>query len=122
MKPHRTKNQAPTPSTVTGAQGEQMSFLPPPPFCPTWPTKGTLADRALGLFLDGASMNHPDFELRTQSWRLGAVVFQLRTLGWPVETVEIPAPTPENPHRIIARYHLAPHHVAQALAQLGGAR
>ena len=99
-----------------------MSFLPPPPFCPTWPTKGTLADRALGLFLDGTSMNHPDFELSTQSWRLGAVVFQLRTLGWPVETIEIPSPTDECPNRIIARYHLAPHHVAQALAQLGGAR
>ena len=66
-------------------------------------------------------MNHPEFEERTQSWRLGAVVFYLRTLGWPVETVEIPSPTAENPHRFIARYHLAPHHVAQALVQLGGA-
>lgn len=122
MNQHRTKSQAPAPSTVTGACGEQMSFLPPPPFCPTWPTKGTLADRALGYLMDGARMNHPEFEARTQSWRLGAVVFQLRTLGWPVETVEIPAPTAENPNRIIARYHLAPHHVAQALAQLGAAR
>lgn len=122
MNQHRTKSQAPAPSTVTGACGEQMSFLPPPPFSPIWPTKGTLADRALGFFMDGARLNHPEFEARTQSWRLGAVVFQLRTLGWPVETVEIPAPTAENPHRIIARYHLAPQHVAQALAQLGAAR
>ncbi len=122
MKPHRTKNQAPAPSTATGAQGEQLSFLPPPPFSPIWPTKGTLADRALGYFMDGISLNHPEFEARTQSWRLGAVVFQLRTLGWPVETVEIPAPTAENPHRVIARYSMAPHHVAQALAQLGAAR
>ena len=115
----RTKSQAPAPSTATGAQGEQLSFLPPLPFCPTWPTRGTLADRALGLFMDGLSFDHPEFEARTQSWRLGAVVFYLRTLGWPVETIEIPSPTAENPHRIIARYRLAPHHIAKALAQRG---
>jgi hypothetical protein len=33
--------------------GAQLSFLPPPPFCPTWPTRGTLADKALGLLMDG---------------------------------------------------------------------
>ena len=116
------KQKTPPPSKAFGVSSEQLSFLPPPPFSPIWPTKGTLADRALGLFMDGLSFDHPEFEARTQSWRLGAVVFQLRTLGWPVETVEIPSPTAENPHRFIARYHLAPHHVAQALAQLGAAR
>lgn len=116
------KQKTPAPSKAFGVSSEQLSFLPPPPFSPIWPTKGTLADRALGYFMDGTSMNHPEFEARTQSWRLGAVVFYLRTLGWPIETVEIPAPTPENPHRIIARYHLAPQYTAQALAQLGAAQ
>lgn len=45
------KGKAPAPSKVTGAYGEQLSFLPPPPFCPTWPTRGTLADRALALLM-----------------------------------------------------------------------
>ncbi len=42
------KGKAPAPTKTQGAYGEQLSFLPPPPFCPTWPKRGTLADRALG--------------------------------------------------------------------------
>jgi len=63
---------------------EQLSFLPPPPFNPQWPTRGTLADRALKMLMDGRMIDHPDFENDTQSWRLGAVVFTLRTLGCPL--------------------------------------
>ena len=122
MKNARTKNETPTRSKASGVSGEQLSFLPPLPFCPTWPTRGTLADRALGMFMDGEHIDHPDFENRTQSWRLGAVVFTLRTLGWPVETIDIPSPTPENPDRVIALYRLDSKYTAQALAMNGGAQ
>lgn len=114
------KKKAPEPSKVQGAYGEQLSFLPPPPFCPTWPQRGTLADRALGLFMDGATLDHPDFESRTQSWRLAAVVFTLRTLGWPIESIDIPSPTDENPDRVITLYRLPGKYVAQELALNGG--
>ena len=106
---------------ASGADGEQLSFLPPPPFCPAWPTKNTLADRALGMLMDGRMIDHPDFEGSTQSWRLGAVVFTLRALGWPVETIDIPAPTEQCPDRVIALYHLPPTYTAQALAVNGRA-
>ena len=99
---------------------EQLSLLPPPPFCPTWPKRGTLADRALGMLMDGRLIDHPDFENSTQSWRLGAVAFTLRTLGWPVETIEVPSPTDDAPHPIIALYSLPARYVAQALALNGG--
>ena len=115
------KRKAPAPSKVTGAHGEQLSFLPPPPFCPTWPTRGTLADKALGMLMDGRMIDHPEFENSTQSWRLGAVIFTLRAYGWPVETVEIPSPTQDNPHRVIALYRLDGKYTAQALAMNGGA-
>lgn len=111
--------KAPTASNDSGAFGEQLSFLPPPPFCPTWPEKNTLADRALKMLMDGKMIDHPDFESSTQSWRLAAVVFQLRTLGWPVETVEVPSPTPDAPDRVIALYHLPGRYVAEALALNG---
>ncbi len=114
------KGKAPALTTTQGVQGEQLSFLPPPPFAPTWPKRGTLADRALGMLMDGRLIDHPDFENSTQSWRLGAVVFTLRTLGWPVETIEVPSPTDDAPHRIIALYHLPARYVAQALAMNGG--
>jgi hypothetical protein len=110
--PHRTND--------TGAYGEQLSFLPPPPFCPTWPTKGTLADKALGMMMDGRMIDHPEFENSTRSWRLGAVIFTLRTLGWPIESIDVPSPTEDNPARIIAVYHLPGKYVAQALAALNG--
>ena len=115
------KGKAPAPSKVTGAYGEQLSLLPPPPFCPTWPKRGTLADRALGMLMDGRLIDHPEFEDSTQSWRLGAVIFTLRTLGWPVETIEVPSPTEHSPDRIIALYRLDGKYTAQALAMNGGA-
>ena len=72
------------------------------------------------MLMDGRMIDHPDFENSTQSWQLGAVVFTLRTLGWPVETIEVPSPTDDAPHRIIALYHLPARYVAQALALNGG--
>lgn len=107
------------PSKASGVSGEQLSFLPPPPFCPTWPTKNTLPDVALGMFMSGRMIDHPDFQNSTQSWRLGAVVFTLRTLGWPIETIEIPSPTEQSPDRVIALYHLDAKYTAQALALNG---
>ena len=112
--------KAPAPTKTQGASGEQLSFLPPPPFCPTWPRHGTLADRALGLLMDGQMLDHPDFQDVTQSWRLGAVIFTLRTLGWPVETIESPRPTEHCPDRLIALYRLDGKYTAQALAMNGG--
>ena len=116
----KPKGKAPTRDQATGASGEQLSFLPPPPFCPTWPTRGTLADTALKMFFDGKMIDHPDFQNSTRSWRLGAVVFTLRTLGWPIETIEIPSPTEQTPDRVIALYHLPAKYVALALALNGG--
>lgn len=119
-KSRTTKKQPPQPSKVTGGQGEQLSFLPPPPFCPTWPKRGTLADRALGMLMDGKLIDHPEFLERTQSWRLGAVIFALRCLGWPIETIEVPSPTEQSPDRVIALYRLDGKYTAQALAQMNG--
>ena len=113
------KTHAPT---ATQGNGEQLSFLPPPPFSPSWPPRGTLADKALGMFMDGAMLDHTDFENSTQSWRLGAVVFTLRTLGWPIETIEVPSPTDQCPDRVIALYRLDTKYTAQALAMNGRAK
>ena len=118
-KDNTPKDETPTGRQASGVSGEQLSFLPPPPFCPTWPTKNTLADVALGMFMNGRMIDHPDFENSTQSWRLGAVVFTLRTLGWPIETIDIPSPTEHYPERVIALYHLPGKYVAEALALNG---
>jgi hypothetical protein len=102
------------------ALGEQLTLIDPPPFCPVWPTRNTLADRALKLFLDGRVFDHPDFLSGSGSWRLAAVVFQLRALGWPIDTIEVPSPSEEHPGRTIALYKLPAKYTAEALAQLAG--
>ena len=94
--------------------GEQLSFLPDPPFAPTWPQPETLAARALEIFLRGEGLTHPQFEAVSFSWRLSAVVATLRDLGWPVAAVDIHAPTFEHPHRCIARYHLPTEYIEKA--------
>jgi hypothetical protein len=53
--------KAPHNLPAAGASGEQLSFLDPVPFSPTWPKPNTLADRALSRFLDGQVIDHPDF-------------------------------------------------------------
>lgn len=112
--------KAPTSDQADGASGEQLTFLDPPPFCPSWPKRNSLADRALKLFLDGKAFDHPDFLAGCGSWRLAAVVFQLRTLGWPITTIELPSPTEEHPGRTIALYKLPGKFVAEALALMAG--
>ena len=113
--------KAPHNLPAAGALGEQFSFIDPPPFCPAWPERNTLADRALKLFLDGKVFDPPDFLEGSGSWRLAAVVFQLRTLGWPVETVEVPSPSEEHPGRKITLYKLPAKVAALALATMTGA-
>lgn len=100
--------------------GEQLTFLDPPPFCHSWPKRNTLADRALKLFLDGRIFDHPDFIGGCGSWRLAAVVYQLRALGWPIETIQVPSPTEEVPGRSIALYKLPGRYAAKALAITAG--
>ena len=92
----------------------QLSFLPPLPFCPTWPTKHTLEDEALALLLAGRLIDHPEFEGDCGSWRLAAVVFNLRALGWPIDTILTPAPTDRHPGRTVALYHLPSKYAALA--------
>jgi hypothetical protein len=105
-----------TPFTCLEESNGQYSFLPAPIFSPTWPTKGTLADKALALFMEGRLIDHPHFEALTGSWRLGAVVFQLRELRWPIETLDIASPTEDMPDRIIALYRLDGSFIGQAIA------
>jgi len=85
---------------------EQISFLPEPEFNPIWPTPNTLAATCLSLMLTGRTLIHPEFEEITRSWRLAAVVFKLKELGWPIESYEIPAPAIDAPNRYICRYYL----------------
>jgi hypothetical protein len=113
--------KAPHNLPAAGALGEQLTFIEPPPFCPVWPKRNGLADRALKMFLDGRVFDHPDFIEGCGSWRLAAVVFQLRALGWPIDTIEIPAPSEQHPGRTIALYKLPAKYVAQALATMTGA-
>lgn len=97
--------------------GEQLTFLDPPPFCPTFPKASTLTGEALALLLSGRAITHPEFEDLTRSWRLSEPIRALRhDHGWPVTTIEIPAPTKERPNRVIAKYVLP----RWVLEQVGG--
>lgn len=109
--------KAPDNLQADGALGEQLSLLDPVPFCPAWPTKNTLPAHALDLLLQGNVFDHREFLDGHGSWRLAAVVFQLRALGWPIETIEVASPSPENVARTIARYKLPADVAAQALKQ-----
>jgi hypothetical protein len=114
-EPRQESATAPrSPESVAYEPGEQMALLPEVEQPPQLPRRGTLAHRLLLIFINGARLTHPEFQERTGSWRLAAVVFELGLLGWKVHAVLIPAPTDANQNRSIARYWLAPRHVRLA--------
>lgn len=90
----------------------QLTLFPLPPLAPVRPAVGTLADAALRMLLAGHTLTHPAFESRTGSWRLAAIVFELRAMGWPVAADHVPSPTDEAPTRCIAQYSLPAHLLA----------
>lgn len=74
---------------------------------PGMPTPGTLADKLLMLLKAGAELDHPTFERLTGSWRLAAVVFELRVLGWRIDKTDRYHADTLGVARTIATYHLA---------------
>lgn len=84
----------------------QLSLLAELELAPQRPNPGTLSDALLRMLAQGDRLTHPEFEVRTGSWRLAAVAFELGLLGWPVQSRRIPAPAPGRPDRTIARYWL----------------
>lgn len=108
------------PTGARGEPGEQLHLIEPPPFAPSWPRRSTLADAALTRFLAGERLDHRGFLDARGSWRLAAVVFQLRTYGWPIQSESVAAPSDENAARCIARYWLPAKCAVLARAALKG--
>lgn len=98
----------------------QMALFEPAAIAPTWPSPGTLAESALALLLDGRELDHPTFEAVTGSWRLAAVVFELRALGWPVQSHDEPRASVDGKRRNVARYSLSARTLANVFAVRGG--
>jgi hypothetical protein len=98
----------------------QISFLPEPVFNPKFPSKNTLASRALHMMLCGKKISHPDFEDSTASWRLAAHIFNLNKLGWNVQAIETRHCAPQKPkNRRIYRYFL-PRDIIQKIKKAAG--
>ncbi len=113
--------KAPAPNKPPGAEGEQLSFLPPPPFCPAWPRPGTNAEAALDLLMQGRMLDHLDFIEARGCWRLAAHIAVLKDMGWPIERIDVASPTDDDAGRVIALYHLPAKYVALAQELKGGA-
>lgn len=101
---------------------EQLTLFALPKTRPTWPRHGTLAHKALVLLLNGRGLDHPTFDAEAGSWRLAAVVFELRAKGWPIRSVDEPAPTPKCLSRRIAIYRLSARDLAGLLTMSGCAQ
>jgi hypothetical protein len=102
-----------------GRDDKQGELFEPPTFSAIWPPRTSLAGEALALLLAGRQITHPEFQGITGSWRLAEPVRALRhDFGWPIQTIEIPAPTLDRPTRTIARY-VMPDWVRQ---EVGGRR
>lgn len=106
--PIQTTNESAADTANFNTNSGQGSFFPEPEFNPIYPTPNTLPARCLAMMLNAQSFTHPEFEKVTGSWRLSAVIFTLKELGWPVESFDLSAPSPECPTRTISRYFLPP--------------
>ena len=68
------------------------------------------------MFFNGRSLDHEEFIGACSSWRPAAVVFQLKMIGWPIDTIDKSSPSREHSGRIIALCRLPGKYVAKALA------
>lgn len=100
--------KAPIHDQAHGAYGEQLSFLPSPEFSPKWPKHTTIAGMVLGELLQGSFLDHQDQIEGVASWRLAAYINKLKKDGWPIQTMEKPAPSEQCHYRCIALYALPP--------------
>ncbi len=98
------------PAGQGGQFAEQGTLFEPSSFSPVWPSPATLPDKALERLIAGQHLTHPQFLAATGSWRCAAAIKELRYLGWPVLTDELPRPG----RRPIADYWLAPHAIGAA--------
>ena len=98
---------------------EQLSFLPPAPFCPLLPPHGSAAEQALTDLL-ARDLTQIDWLNERKGWRLSAAVKSLDYLGW--EPFSIMVQHPEWPNAI-ARYSLPEKakQAAYAMRKQGGA-
>lgn len=111
------KSETPTSDQASGVSGDQLSFLPPPQFCPILPPKGSAAEQAL-LDLLERDITQIDWLNEFKGWRLSAAVKSLDYLGWEPKSILVQHPAWPNP---IARYSLlAKAKQAASLAFRGG--
>ena len=98
---------------------EQLSFLPPVPFCPLLPPHGSAAEQALNDLLE-RDLTQIDWLNEHKGWRLSAAVKSLDYLGW--EPISIMVNHADWPNAI-ARYSLPPKakQAAVLMRQQGGA-
>jgi len=67
---------------------EQLSFLPPIPFCPLLPPHGSAAEKALHDLLE-RDLTQIDWIAERKGWRLAAAVKTLDYLGWEPKSVRV---------------------------------
>ena len=86
-----------------------------PAFNPAYPAHGTQPARLLAAFIFGAVIDPLKAWRRTGIYRLADTVFQLRGLGWPIETGRLDVHNRFGEACHVAQYRLA----AEAIERAG---
>ena len=71
------------------AKLQQETLFPELAPTPLQPSPNTLASCLLALFKAGHALTHPEFEAISGSWRLAAVVLELKQLNWRIADCRI---------------------------------
>jgi hypothetical protein len=69
--------------------------------------------------LAGKPLDHADFIRETGSWRLAAVIRDLRRLGWPVQATDEAATAADGHRQDIARYSFGPETLVELRQSIG---
>lgn len=96
----------------------QLTLIPPPPLDPTLPT-APLLRRALDALLTGKTLDHPGFIETTGSWRLAAVIRELRQLGWPIRATDETKTAADGHRQDFARYRFSVETLAELRQVIG---
>ena len=107
-KPKKKVQKETSPEALAEAnRAEQQELFETYTFSPRLPSPSSKAGLALRILITGKSLTQPEYLRIDGSWRLSAIIFDLKNeYGWPIESLDIPAPCKENPNRYISKYKI----------------
>ena len=110
-RPTSQENQSARDKAIIPEQTPDLFPETIPKIAPRWPNPHSLAGEALARMFAGERLTQITFGLNR--WRLSAYIHELKSLGWPIERMDVLPPNGYDCHRFIRQYWFSAETIAE---------